>query len=125
MSKLLEEFQDYLSKMNQYEHVTTLLYWDMKTGAPKLGQAGHVEALTHFSTEAFALSTSEKLGEMLAGLAKPEEFDALTDTWKFIVAHEARFRPGQTDSGGCVCSLRADAGRGRQCLGGGQREIRL
>lgn len=90
MSKLLEEFQDYLSKMNQYEHVTTLLYWDMKTGAPKLGQAGHVEALTHFSTEAFALSTSEKLGEMLAGLAKPEEFDALTDTWKFIVTRMKR-----------------------------------
>lgn len=52
MSKLLEEFQEYLKKMNQYEHVLTLLYWDMKTCTPKLGQEGHVEALTHFSTEA-------------------------------------------------------------------------
>lgn len=85
MSKLLEEFQTYLNKLKQYEHVTTLLYWDMKTSAPKLGQAGHVEALTHFSTEAFTMSTSEKMGEMLTGLAKPEEFDALTDTWKFVV----------------------------------------
>lgn len=87
MSKLFEEFQDYLNKMNQYEHVTTLLYWDMKTVTPKLGQAGHVNALTHFSSEHFAMSTSERLGEMLAGLAEPEEFEALTDTWQFIVKY--------------------------------------
>lgn len=87
MSKLFEEFQDYLNKMNQYEHVTTLLYWDMKTVTPKLGQAGHVDALTHFSSEHFAMSTSERLGEMLAGLAEPGEFEALTDTWQFIVKY--------------------------------------
>ena len=62
MSKLFEEFQDYLNKMNQYEHVITLLYWDMKTVTPKMGQAGHVDALTHFSSEHFAMSTSERLG---------------------------------------------------------------
>ncbi len=87
MSKLFEEFQDYLNKMNQYEHVITLLYWDMKTVTPKLGQAGHVDALTHFSSEQFAMSTSERLGEMLAGLAEPAEFEELTDTWQYIVKY--------------------------------------
>lgn len=90
MSKLFEEFQHYINKMNQYDHVLTLLYWDMKTGAPKLGQPGHVEALTHFSAEKFAMSTSEEFGEMLAGLAQPAEFDRLTDTWKFIVKYRKR-----------------------------------
>ena len=90
MSKLLEEFQEYLKKKNQYEHVLTLLYWDMKTCTPKLGQEGHVEALTHFSTEVFAMSTSEQMGEMLTELAKPAEYDALTDTWKFIVTRMKR-----------------------------------
>lgn len=85
MSKLLEEFKEYLQKMNQYDHVTTLLYWDMKTNTPKLGQAAHIEALTRFSAESFAMSTSGKLGEMLDGLAAPEEYAALDDTWKFIV----------------------------------------
>lgn len=85
MSKLFEEFQNYLNKMQQYEHVITLLYWDMKTGTPKSGQAGHVEALTHFSAENFAMSTSERLGEMLTGLSETTEFENLTDTWKFIV----------------------------------------
>lgn len=90
MSKLYEEFQDYLTKINQYDHITTLLYWDMKTGTPRLGQPAHVDALTYFSTESFAMSTSEKMGEMLAGLTAPAEFDALTDTWKFIVKEMKR-----------------------------------
>ena len=52
MSKLLEEFQEYLKKMNQYEHVLTLLYWDMKTchvhlrtdggNADRTGQTGRI-----------------------------------------------------------------------------------
>lgn len=90
MSKLLEEFKAYLETMNQYDHVTTLLYWDMKTNTPKLGQEAHVEALTRFSSESFAMSTAEKLGEMLEELAAPEEYDTLDDTWKFIVGRMKR-----------------------------------
>lgn len=85
MSRKLDELKDYLDKMKQYEHVVTLLYWDMKTNTPKLGQEGHIEALTHFSSESFAMATSEKLGEMLDALAAPEEYEKLDDKWKFIV----------------------------------------
>ena len=46
MSTLLEEFKEYLKEMNQYDHVTGLLQWDMQTTVPKLGQAAHVDALT-------------------------------------------------------------------------------
>ena len=49
MSRLLEEFKEYLKEMNQYDHVTGLLQWDMQTTVPKLGQAAHVDALTYFS----------------------------------------------------------------------------
>ena len=48
MSKLLDELKSYLNEMNQYEHVVTLLYWDMKTNTPKLGQAAHIEALKKY-----------------------------------------------------------------------------
>ena len=61
MSKTLEQFEQYLDKMKKYEHINTLLYWDMRTCAPKLGQAGHIDALTYFSTESFAMSTSDEL----------------------------------------------------------------
>ena len=38
MSRLLEEFKEYLKEMNQYDHVTGLLQWDMQTTVPKLGR---------------------------------------------------------------------------------------
>lgn len=90
MGKTLEELKRYLNKMKQYEHVVTLLYWDMKTGTPKLGQEGHIEALTHFSSEAFALSTSDELGNILDALAVPDEFSKLDSLWQFIVTRMKR-----------------------------------
>ncbi len=90
MSMTFEEFKEYLNQINQYDHVVTLLYWDMKTNVPKLGQAAHIEALTHFSSESFAMSTSEKLGAMLDTLAAPKEYEALDEKWKFIVTRMKR-----------------------------------
>jgi len=85
MSQKLEALQKYLEKMNRLNHVSTLLYWDMRTGAPKEGFAAHADAVAYFSTEAFQMGTSEELGNMLDALAQPEEFEALDDKWKFIV----------------------------------------
>ena len=90
MSRLLEEFKEYLKEMNQYDHVTGLLQWDMQTTVPKLGQVAHVDALTYFSTKSFEMGTSEKLGEFLEKLAQPAEYDALDDTWRFIVKRMKR-----------------------------------
>jgi carboxypeptidase Taq len=90
MSRLFDDFRQYLTKMQQYEHVTNLLYWDMKTKAPKLGLAAHIEAMTYFSAENFALSTADELGHMLDKLAEPQEYDALDDTWQFIVRRMKR-----------------------------------
>ena len=90
MSRLLEEFKEYLKEMNQYDHVTGLLQWDMQTTVPKLGQAAHVDALTYFSAKSFEMGTSEKLGEFLEKLAQPAEYDALDDTWRFIVKRMKR-----------------------------------
>ena len=90
MSKTLEQFEQYLDKMKKYEHINTLLYWDMRTCAPKLGQTGHIDALTYFSTESFAMSTSDELYGMLETLKTPEEFAQLSDTMKFIVTRMQR-----------------------------------
>ncbi len=90
MSETLEKFKQYLDKMKKYGHVNTLLYWDMKTGVPKLGQAGHVDALTYFSTESFAMATSSELSGMLKTLSQPEEFSGLSDTMQFIVTRMKR-----------------------------------
>lgn len=90
MSKTLETLEDYLKKMNQYNHVTELLYWDMETNTPKLGFEGHADALAFFSTEQFKMSTSEELSCLLDELSKPEEYAQLDDKWKFIVTRMKR-----------------------------------
>ena len=85
MSKKLEDLQKYLEKMNRYNHVVTLLYWDMRTGMPKGGFEKHADAVAYFSTEQFQMSVAEELGSILEALMVPEEYEALDDTWKFIV----------------------------------------
>lgn len=90
MSETFEKLKAYLDKMQQHNQVVTLLYWDMRTGAPKLGFEGHTKALTYFSTEHFAMATSEELEQMLTQLSAPEEFDQLDDQWKFVVKRMKR-----------------------------------
>lgn len=85
MSQVFEDFKAYLEMMQKYNQVVTLLYWDMETGMPKQGFARHSDALTHFSTESFKMSTSEELKGYLATLNQPEELAALDQDWQFIV----------------------------------------
>ena len=79
MNDKLEQLQKYLEKMEQFNHVNTLLYWDMRTNTPKEGFAGHSDALTYFSTEQFSMSTSDELKTLLDTLAEPEEFEKLDE----------------------------------------------
>lgn len=90
MSELEKKLKDFLELKKQYDHVTTLLYWDMETGTPKLGQQAHVDALTYFSTRSFEMGTSDELEQMLQALSKPKEYEALDDTMKFIVTRMKR-----------------------------------
>lgn len=85
MSETFDKFKDYLDRMNQFGHVNTLLYWDMRTNTPKEGFEGHSRALTHFSTEEFAMSTAPELKKLLDTLAQPDEYEQLDEMWKFVV----------------------------------------
>ncbi len=90
MSDTLTQFKEYLKKMNYYDRAGSLLYWDMRTICPPMGEEGHADALTFFSTESFAMSTSEELGKFLDTLAAPEEYDKLDETMKFVVKRMKR-----------------------------------
>lgn len=90
MSELEKKLKDFLELKKQYDHITTLLYWDMETGTPKLGQQAHVDALTYFSTRSFEMGTSDELEQMLQALSEPKEYEALDDTMKFIVTRMKR-----------------------------------
>lgn len=85
MSQTLDTFQKYLKKMNRYQRVCTLLSWDMYTKTPKEGYADMADALTYFSTELFALSTSDELLELLNALSQPEELERLNEAMQYTV----------------------------------------
>lgn len=85
MSDTFEQFKEYLEKMNKYNQVLNLVFWDIETIMPKNGFQRHSDALTYFSTEHFKLTTSDELRGYLEKLNQPEEYDKLDDDWKFIV----------------------------------------
>lgn len=74
-----QQFVDYVKKMQNYGEALSVIYWDMRTGAPKKGLAQRAEVVGTLSAELFALQTAEELGNMLAELeAKQNELDFVT-----------------------------------------------
>ena len=51
-----------------YEEALNVIYWDMRTGAPKKGLAQRSEVIGTLSASLFDMQTSEELGELLAAL---------------------------------------------------------
>ena len=50
----LASFKAYVRKMKQYEEAISLIYWDMRTGAPKKGIETRSEVVGELSTEVFS-----------------------------------------------------------------------
>lgn len=68
MLTLEKQYKDHVSKMQAYNEALSLLYWDLRTGAPKKGTDLRSETIGTLSSELFALSTSEEFGQLLADL---------------------------------------------------------
>ncbi|MGN4125614.1 carboxypeptidase M32 [Lysinibacillus sphaericus] len=96
----VQRFIDYVKKMQHYEEALGVIYWDMRTGAPKKGLTQRSEVIGTLSASLFDMQTSEELGELLTVLeAQKEELDHVTlrlveevrknyDNNKKIPAHE-------------------------------------
>lgn len=73
MSKNIEriekEFLNYVKKMSTYHEALSLIYWDMRTGAPKQGVERRSEVIGMLSSEAFQMSISEDMAAFIAKLA--------------------------------------------------------
>lgn len=81
----LTDFKEYLKKMKSYEEAIGLLYWDMRTGAPKKGIATRSEVVGVLSGEHFAMAVSEQMGEMLDYFTEAETFGKLDAIDRVIV----------------------------------------
>ncbi|MFS0838104.1 carboxypeptidase M32 [Paenibacillus sp. 1P03SA] len=81
----LDEFRKYIRKIKHYEEAVGLIYWDLRTGAPKKGVSERSEVLGELSTEAFRLSVSDQMGEYLDFLSDTARIEELDETNRRIV----------------------------------------
>lgn len=75
VTQLEKEFLDYVRKMRAYHEALGLIYWDLRTGAPKQGVDQRSEVIGMLSSEVFKMSTSEEMAAYIANLSKAELTD--------------------------------------------------
>lgn len=85
MNALSEKLQSYLHEISLYERAVTLMQWDLATQTPKKGVEAMQEAVSTFSTKAFAMWTAPEYAKMLRALAQPEELEQLSPALRLTV----------------------------------------
>ncbi|WP_028402750.1 carboxypeptidase M32 [Ectobacillus panaciterrae] len=63
-----KKFLAYVNKMMNYEEALNLMFWDLRTGAPKNGVEQRSEVISMLSTEVFTMSTSDEMNAYLEEL---------------------------------------------------------
>ncbi|AJY77093.1 carboxypeptidase M32 [Paenibacillus beijingensis] len=81
----LQHFKDTIRKISRYDEALNVLYWDLRTGAPRKGADTRSEVIGTLSADKFKLSTSEELGGLLAALEEPEQFGRLGEIDRRLV----------------------------------------
>jgi carboxypeptidase Taq len=76
--ELEKEFLDYVKKMQAYNEALGLIYWDLRTGAPKNGVDQRAEVIGMLSSEVFHMSTSEEMAAYIARLTGNNELSEIT-----------------------------------------------
>ncbi|WP_438318548.1 carboxypeptidase M32 [Sporosarcina sp. FA9] len=65
-----KDFLALLKKMSAYDEAISIMYWDMRTGAPKKGIASRSEAVGTLSAEHFKMGVSSEMEAYLKKLGK-------------------------------------------------------
>jgi len=74
----LEEFKEYLRKIEYLNAASGLLYWDMRVGMPKKSIPYRGKMLSYLSGEAYKLQTSDAMKEYIEYFAALEGLDDVT-----------------------------------------------
>ncbi|MEH7459214.1 carboxypeptidase M32 [Bacillus sp. JJ1127] len=80
-----KEFLAYVKKINNYGEALSLIFWDLRTGAPKKGVDQRSEVIGMLSSEVFSLSTSDEMGRYLKELERLIAENKISETTKKIV----------------------------------------
>jgi carboxypeptidase Taq len=80
-----QEFLSYVKKMMNYNEALNLLYWDLRTGAPKNGVEQRSEVIGMLSAEVFNMSTSDEMAAYLEELEALAKENGLSEQTKKVV----------------------------------------
>jgi carboxypeptidase Taq len=74
-----EQFLSYVKKMTAYNEALSLIFWDLRTGAPKNGVEQRSEVIGMLSSDVFEMSTSSEMAAYLAKLTpQMQQLDIVT-----------------------------------------------
>ncbi|WP_379967761.1 carboxypeptidase M32 [Ectobacillus sp. sgz5001026] len=74
-----EHFLAYIKKIVNYREALNLIFWDLRTGAPKEGVEGRAEVIGMLSSEAFRMSISDEMAAFLKALEAEETLSKRTE----------------------------------------------
>ena len=80
-----EQFLQLVKKMAAYEEALSLIYWDLRTGAPKKGVDQRSEVIGILSSEIFSMSTSDEMKGYIDTLSADDVYPALSTTLQKMV----------------------------------------
>lgn len=85
IQQIESDFLELVKKMTSYNEAIGLMYWDLRTGAPRNGVEQRSEVIGMLSSEVFAMSTSTEMGTYLKELSEESVQDKLNEVTKKMV----------------------------------------
>lgn len=78
-------FLELVKRIRYYNDAIAVLYWDLRTGAPRKGVSQRAEVIGMLSSEAFKLTISDEMGSYLSYFDDPDNGSRLDPTMKAAV----------------------------------------
>ncbi|MFZ5351208.1 MAG: carboxypeptidase M32 [Bacillota bacterium] len=86
LDNMIKDFKEFIKTIKQYNDAIGILYWDLRTGAPKKGVPERAEVIGMLSTEVFKMSTSKQMEEYLEYFSSSEINDKLDGIMRALTA---------------------------------------
>lgn len=85
VEEMITKFKQLIHRMKSYNEAIGLMYWDLRTGAPKKSVEQRSQVIGLLSTEVFKMSTSEEMKTYLEILLDPNHHDILDNITQKMV----------------------------------------
>ncbi|MDF1507783.1 carboxypeptidase M32 [Robertmurraya sp. DFI.2.37] len=87
IKQIEQEFTAYVQKMSAYNEALALVYWDLRTGAPKKSVEQRSQVIGTLSQEVFKMSTSEEMAAYIANLTTDEAKEVISEITRKTAEH--------------------------------------